>query len=110
MASPVGLPGGDRQRWLSRETEGCPCRASLEGEQCVEGGGAVKGHMPEGEGPGTAKSSQPGLSPTLSPHSFLPSLLPSPFTEHHQRPKHAQGVRDKIEKRPAVSGLVVLPA
>lgn len=48
-------------------------------------GGAEKGHMTGREGQGTVKSP--------SPRSFLPS----PFTEHCQRPKHTRGIRDEIE-------------
>lgn len=64
----------------------------------MEGGGAEKGHMTGREGQGRVKSScgvlgaVPVLAPP-SPHSFLPS----PFTEHCQRPKHARGIWDKTE-------------
>lgn len=71
---PCRAPWRRLQRWLSRGTEGCPCRASLEGEQCVGGGGAVKGHMPEREGPGTASRVLAPPSPPIL--SFLPSFLP----------------------------------
>lgn len=97
VASPAGLPGRGGFAGI--------CGLCLQGksgsEGRVEGGGAEKGPMTPGgrrrDGEVRLRGPKGSSGLSLPSSSFLPPLLPSPFTEHRQRTEHGPGTQDKIE-------------